>query len=102
MKDKVHGFDWDDGNWPKCAKHGVSKAEIEFVIRHAQFVVDDPHPVEKRYRTALKANTGRYVFVAFTLRYKEGLTLIRPISARYMHDKEIKSYETQMARIGLR
>ncbi|TBN45900.1 BrnT family toxin, partial [Paracoccus sediminis] len=24
---KIAGFDWDDGNWPKCGKHGVSRAE---------------------------------------------------------------------------
>ena len=102
MKGKVRGFDWDDGNWSKCGKHGVSKAEIEFVIRHALFVVDDPHPFEKRYRTALRADTGRYVFVAFSLRQKDGFHQIRPISARFMHDKEIKSYETQMARISIR
>jgi len=26
---KISGFEWDDGNWPKCGKHGVSRAEIE-------------------------------------------------------------------------
>jgi len=26
---KIAGFDWDDGNWPKCGKHGVSRTEIE-------------------------------------------------------------------------
>ena len=26
------GFDWDDGNWPKCGKHGVSKDEIESIF----------------------------------------------------------------------
>jgi hypothetical protein len=25
-------FDWDHGNWPKCGKHGVGKAEIEAVL----------------------------------------------------------------------
>jgi uncharacterized DUF497 family protein len=33
----VTGFQWDDGNWPKCAKHGVSKAEIEEVPRSKRF-----------------------------------------------------------------
>ena len=28
---KIIGFDWDDGNWPKCGKHGVSREEIEQV-----------------------------------------------------------------------
>jgi uncharacterized DUF497 family protein len=96
---KAEGFDWDTGNWPKCGKHGVSKAEIEHVIMHARFVVDDPNPAEKRLRTAGRAPTGRFVFVAFTFREKAKATFIRPISARYMHKKEIASFEKEMARI---
>ena len=26
---QVSDFDWDEGNWPKCGKHGVSRSEIE-------------------------------------------------------------------------
>ncbi len=69
------------------------------MIIHARFVVDDPSPAEKRLRTAGKAPSGRHVFVAFTFREKEGKTYIRPISARYMHRKEIESYEKEMAKI---
>ena len=25
-------FEWDEGNWPKCGKHGVSKDEIEDIF----------------------------------------------------------------------
>jgi uncharacterized DUF497 family protein len=35
------------------------------------------------------------MFVVFTLRVKRGETLIRPISARYMHGKEIEGYEKE-------
>ena len=28
----LSGFGWDDGNWPKCGKHGVSRSEIEQVL----------------------------------------------------------------------
>ena len=98
---KVAGFDWDNGNWPKCGKHGVARTEIEHVIENAKFMVDDPNPREKRFRTAGKSATGRYVFVAFAFRERGGLTFVRPISARYMHEQEIRSYETQMARIDL-
>ena len=96
---QISGFDWDNGNWPKCGKHGVSRAEIEHVVRHARFVVDDPNPAEKRLRTAGQVPTGRFVFVAFTFREKAGAAFIRPISARYMHKKEIASFEKEMARI---
>ena len=101
MKQKIAGFNWDAGNWPKCGKHGVSQAEIEHVIENARFVVDDPSPAEKRFRTAGKTSSGRYVFVAFAFREKGAETLLRPISARYMHEKEIRSYEAQMARLDL-
>ena len=37
--------------------------------------------------------SGRYVFLAFTLLTVHGRTLIRPISARYMHKKQIDHYE---------
>jgi uncharacterized DUF497 family protein len=98
----VAGFDWDEGNWPKCGKHGVSKAEIEQVIAEARFMVDDPSSSEKRLRTAGKTSGARYVFVAFTLREKAGKQFVRPISARYMHLKEVEFYEKEMARIEKR
>ncbi|NMG11314.1 hypothetical protein DP117_32385 [Brasilonema sp. UFV-L1] len=38
------------------------------------------------------------MFVAFTLRQKEEEILIRPISARYMHEKEVLRYEENLAK----
>jgi len=35
------------------------------------------------------------VFIVFTLRRKGDELLIRPISARYMHKKEIDAYEKE-------
>jgi hypothetical protein len=50
-------------------------------------------------RTALGAigrtDDGRGVFIIFTLRGKGHDLLIRPISARYMHKKEIEAYEEE-------
>jgi uncharacterized DUF497 family protein len=43
------------------------------------------HPTDK----------GRGVFIIFTLRRKGDELLIRPISARYMHKKEIEVYEEE-------
>ena len=40
-----------------------------------------------------KSAAGRYVFVVFLLRKIDGQTKLRPISARYMHQKEIAYYE---------
>lgn len=98
---RVDGFDWDTANWPKCGKHGVSKAEIESAIEAVRYVVDDPNSTEKRYRAPARASTGRYVFVVFALRPRGDQLFLRPISARYMHSKEIQTYETQMAQAGL-
>lgn len=40
-----------------------------------------------------KSAAGRYVFVVFMLREIDGQMKLRPISARYMHEKEIAHYE---------
>ena len=90
---KIAGFDWDKGNWPKCGKHGVSRAEIEEVFAGTPAVETDPFPEEVRMRAIGKSAAGRYVFVVFLLREIDGQTKLRPISARYMHEKEIAHYE---------
>ncbi len=90
---KIAGFDWDDGNWPKCGKHGVSKDEIEQVLMGAPAVMTDPNPDEPRMRAIGRTDAGRYVFLAFMLRNIGDKTMLRPISARYMHQKEIDRYE---------
>ena len=94
---KIAGIEWDNGNWPKCGKHDVSKAEIEYVLQNIQFLMPDPHPDEGRYFTAGQAPTGRHVFVVLTHRQRESGLFIRPISARYMHRKEVNKYEQAKA-----
>ena len=90
---RIDGFDWDDGNWPKCGKHGVSQAEIEQVLLGTPAVMPDPHPDEPRMRAFGKTAAGRYVFMEFMFRQLGGTTLLRPINARFMHQKEIDHYE---------
>lgn len=89
------GIEWDSGNWPKCGKHGVSIAEIEAVLRGQPSIL--PDPAHSRSDTRLLAigrtGEGRYVFICFTVRQQAQARLLRPISARYMHRKEIESYE---------
>ncbi len=92
---KIDGFEWDDGNWPKCGKHGVSRNDIEQVLLGTPAVMSDPHPDEPRMRAIGKTTQGRYVFLVFMLRKTAHTTLLRPISARYMHQKEIEYYENQ-------
>jgi len=90
---KFDGFDWDSGNWPKCGKHGVSRKEIErlFFEGQASIAPDLKHSssMESRH-IAVGHVDGRAMFVAFVFRGR----LIRPISARYMHAKEVRNYES--------
>ena len=90
---KIPGFDWDRGNWPKCGKHGVSREEVEQVFAGVPAIMVDPHPREPRIRAIGRTRSGRYVFLVYALRAVHGRTLIRPISARYMHKKESDHYE---------
>ena len=92
---KIAGFDWDSGNWPKCGKHGVSREEIEQVLLGAPAVMSDPNPGEPRMRAIGKTQLGRYVFLVFMPRQVDTKTMLRPISARYMHQKEIDHYENK-------
>ena len=48
---------------------------------------------ETRFLAIGRASSGRHVFLAFTWRERDGAQLIRPISARYMHAKEVQHYE---------
>ena len=43
---------------------------------------------------------SRPTLVAFTLRERDGARLIRPISARHMHRKEIEHYAQAIAQTG--
>ena len=90
------GFDWDDGNTDKNLAHGVSDEEIEEVF------LNEEHPArirflgsqrgEPRYRALGRSDEGRYLFVAFTFRMRDGEQLLRPISARPMTQSERRQY----------
>jgi uncharacterized protein len=93
----IAGFDWNEGNREKCQKHGVSIAEIEGLFAGAHTIhVDAEHSfAEQRLKAIGRAGSGRFIFLVFTLRERRGQAYIRPISARYMHDKEIRRYEEE-------
>ena len=95
---QVLDFDWDAGNKDKCEKHGISSKEIEaFFKQESVYIAPDikHSEEEQRFLAIGRSVKGKPRFIAFTLRTKEGLLLIRPISARYMHDKEAKKYEEE-------
>jgi uncharacterized DUF497 family protein len=98
MAEVIAGFDWDDGNRRKCQKHGLTVVAIEAVFRGSMRVFPDTDhsAAETRYLGIGRTGAGRHVIVAYTLRVVGGRDLIRPISARYMHSKEVKHYETSV------
>jgi uncharacterized DUF497 family protein len=90
-------FDWDSGNWPKCAEHGVSKEQVESIFGLADTFIgpDLDHSIEENRWIAVGREpfNGRALFVVFTVRDDaSGQRRFRPISARFMHGKEFRRY----------
>ena len=73
----------------------MSIAEIEAVFGHPHRIAPDfAHSIaETRFLAIGNGGGPRAIFVAFTLRDGGSERLIRPISARYMHRRELESYE---------
>ena len=92
--EKCTGFEWDDGNQGKnWEKHAVSDGECEEVFFNDPLVAgaDPGHSTrERRYFALGRSDSGRALFIAFTIRKK----LIRVISAREMTKSELRKYTT--------
>jgi uncharacterized protein len=75
--------------------HGISISEIEAILRGQPLVAPDlaHSSIEDRLIAIRRNEEGRPLFIAFTIREKDGRRLIRPITARYMHAREIWRYE---------
>ena len=52
--------------------------------------------IEERFKAIGRTDSGRAVLIVFTLRKKGGDTLVRPLSARHMHRKEVEHYEKEV------
>ena len=94
---QIAGFQWDSGNTEKCQKHGVTIVEIEYAFAHDPAIGSDiAHSLsEDRLLAIGKTEAERSIFVVFTVR--DGM--IRPVSARYMHQREVQAYEKEDTRI---
>lgn len=93
----IAGFDWDAGNRAKCLEHGVSTAEVEAMFQRPIMVLPDAahSGSERRFKAVGTTAAGRHVFLVFTTRIRQRRQYIRPISARYMHAKEVQHYEEE-------
>jgi len=88
------GFDWDEGDFRKNEKHGVSKPEVEQIFLNAPLLLaDDVKHSERelRFHALGRTDLDRWLHITFT----EGGngSLIRPISARAKSRKEKAIYE---------
>lgn len=97
----MDGFDWDDGNREKCRKHGLTLEEVEHILTAPLAVTADlaHSDGEARYIAIGRTPSGRFAFVAFTERRRRSRLLRRPLSARFMHDREVRRYEQAFAKI---
>ena len=86
------------------ARSTGSAATVEAVFGGELMVLPDPahSKSEERFKAIGRTDQGRAVFVVFTFRKRRNRTLIRPISARYMHHKEIEHYEKETAKVPKR
>ncbi len=95
--EKIEGFDWDSGNRNKNSKkHKVSDTEAEEVfLNYPRYVYPGREELswgEKRFYLFGETNTGRQLFIVFTVRKD----LIRVISARDISKKERRRYEERI------
>lgn len=98
------GFDWDSGNREKCQKHGLALSEIEEAVERGFDVFPDlaHSKAERRMRGIARNLEGRRVLFVFTVRERNGKAFMRLLSARYMHAKEVRYYEKEIAGIAKR
>lgn len=96
--ESFEGFEWDEGNSNKnWLGHRVTDAECEQIFFNSPLVtaVDKNHSQrERRFQALGRADPGRRLFVAFTVRR----SLIRIISAREMNKREERRYEEEIKR----
>lgn len=90
---KCKAFQWDDGNSDKnWMKHQVSHSECEQIFFNRPLITGDAvsgSHTETRYYALGQTDSGRLLFIAFTIR----TNLIRVISARPMSRREREVYD---------
>jgi len=91
---KITGFDWDEGNFRKNEKHGVSMAEAEQIFFNSPLLLlegSSHSHQEPRFHALGRTDNARQRHITFTLQGAGEKS--RVISARDMHRKERAVYE---------
>ncbi len=72
----------------------MTVADVESAFSNPVVILPDKdNPAgERRFRAIGRTAAGRAAFIVFAMRDKAGQR-IRPISARFMHKKEVEAYE---------
>jgi uncharacterized DUF497 family protein len=84
-----YDLDIDEGNNGKCQSHGVSIRELYQMFAKSVSTFTIGRTADEERAIAIGTNdAGRHIYGVFTRRGD----LIRPISVRYMHQKEIDRY----------
>ena len=96
--DACTGFDWDDGNVEKNWElQRVYFWEAEEVFFNRPLVVEKDRrhssPTERRFWALGTTDSGRFLFVSFTV----SRSLVRVISVRDMARRELRTYEQHKA-----
>jgi uncharacterized DUF497 family protein len=93
VEGKLVRFEWDKWNIEKnYLKHGTTPEEAEeaFISDGSYFFSDVKHSkTEERFILLGKTLENKNLFIIFTMRGKK----VRIISARRMHESEVKKYE---------
>jgi len=89
---KIEDFEWDDKNIEHTALHNVLLEEVEEIF------IDEPlyrKTNEGKYLALGQTLDGRYLFVVFVFK---DLYKVRPITARNMNLREVRSYRKWLMR----
>lgn len=93
VREKLVKFEWDEWNIDKnYLKHAITPKEAEeaFIAEESYFFSDIKHSkIEERFILLGKTLDKKNLFIIFTMREKK----VRIISARRMHESEVKKYE---------
>jgi uncharacterized protein len=95
----VTRYEWDAGNEPKVARHGLTRTECEAALEDPRRVVSDAYEVDGEVRLAIVGATpaGRIVRVVFTVRGGR----FRVVTAYQASPSQRRQYPAPLAEPGI-